>query len=254
MRFSSLLPRPRLHRPGFDVLTIVSLLLLLAHGLVVANGGVRGLYDQGFYSVVGLSWPGLQEGKLWQFGTHFLFHGSVVHLLFNWLMIYLIGGSVMHILGGRAFAKIFFGGVLAGAILHVLLQPVYPTGMKGEPAFAPLVGASAGAMALLLALTSLSPDSRMWPLPVSGKNLGRGMLLASALLFLLTPGLGIPVLSAAGSWLARYGGFDALFRVSHLAHLGGGLVGFFYARRLMRVPVSLEDLRRARERKEGMAA
>ena len=39
----------------------------------------------------------------------------------------MIGGRVYHILGGRGFVKIFFGGVLAGSVLHLLFHPQVPT-------------------------------------------------------------------------------------------------------------------------------
>ena len=104
-------------------------------------------------------------------------------------------------------------------------------------------------MALLMALVSLSPDSRMWPLMVSGKNLGRGLMFSTLILFLLTPGLKIPILQAVGEWLAFSGGMAPLFQASHICHLGGGMIGMFCAHRLLR-PVSLKDLQRDRKRRE----
>lgn len=160
----------------------------------------------------------------------------------------------MHILGARAFAKIFFVGVLVGGMLHLLFYPRYPVGEDFSAAYIPLVGASGGLMALLMVITSLSPDSRMWPIMVSGRNLGRGLLLSTLILFLLTPGLKIPILSGMGKWLVQAGDLGVIFQISHICHFGGGVVGILYARRLLRSPVSLEDLRRARKRREGVAA
>lgn len=251
MNRSSLLPRVSLHRPGLDAVTIVCVTLIAVQVVIEISGGVDLNIAGGLYEVFGLNRPGVLAGRVWQFATYPFLHGGWMHLLFNWLIIYLMGGRVSHILGGRAFAKIFFGGVIVGGLLHVVLQPKYPLGEGGPMiAYAPLVGASAGALALLLALTSLSPDSRMWPIMVSGKNLGRGLLVATLILFAFTPGLGIPILSDAGSWLAQSAGLASLFSVSHLCHFGGGLFGMIYVRRLLRSPVTLEELRRARERRE----
>ena len=253
MRRPNFLPGTSLHRPRLDVLTLLSLLLVAVHAVVAWQGGARVLVEKGFYDVVGLSKPGLLAGKVWHLLTYSLFHGYWMHLLLNLAVIYAVGGRVMRILGGRAFARIYLAGVLAGALLHVLLFPAYPLGEGHTPAQMPLVGASGGMMALLLALTSLSPDSRMWPLMVSGKNLGRGLMLSTLILFLLSPGLGIPVLGALGGLLRDEAGMGALFQVSHMCHFGGGLVGMIFARRLLCSPVSLEDLRRDRERREGLA-
>ena len=249
MRRPSFLPRVSLHRPGSDVLTLLSLVLLVVHAVVVIRGGATALVAGGFYESVGLSRPGVLAGKGWQFLTYLFFHGSWPHVLLNCMVIYLIGGRVLHILGARAFTRIFFGGALGGGLLHVLLSPVYPLGEGVTPLHPPLVGASGGMMALLMALVSLSPDSRMWPLMVSGKNLGRGLMFATLILFLLTPGLKIPVLGAVGEWLAFSSGMAPLFKASHICHLGGGVIGMLYAHRLLR-PVSLKDLQRDRKRRE----
>ncbi|NRB26812.1 MAG: rhomboid family intramembrane serine protease [Roseibacillus sp.] len=259
MRRPSFLPRISLHRPGFDILTLLCLVLLVVHVVVVVGGevvggGVKGLVAAGFYETIGLSRPGVLAGKGWQFLTYPFFHGNWPHLLLNWMVIYMIGGRVLHILGMRAFTRIFFGGALGGGLLHVLLFPSYPLGEGITPPHLPLVGASGGMMALLMALVSLSPDSRMWPLMVSGRNLGRGLMFSTLILFLLTPGLKIPVLEAAGQWLASNGEMGPLFQVSHICHFGGGLVGMLYAHRLLRKSVSLEDLRRDRKRREGVGA
>lgn len=251
----SLFPRVRLHKPGLDALTIVCAALVVSQLLVTAFGGVERLLDLGLYELLGLSRGGILDGMVWQVVTHPFLHGSWVHLLLNAMVIYMIGGGVLHILGGRAFLKIFVGGVLAGSALHLVLHPAVPSEFAVRDA--PLVGASAGAMALLLTLTGLSPDSRMWPLPVSGRNLGRGLLLATLLLYFLTPGLGLPVLSAIGVWLERHiESLETLFQIGHIYHFGGGLVGLIYSRRLLRRPVTLEELQRARERREreGMVA
>jgi membrane associated rhomboid family serine protease len=244
----SVFPRVRLHRPGVDSLTLLCALLILSQVLVTAFGGVEDLLNRGLYEVFGLSRTGLQEGRLWQVATHAFLHGSWFHLLLNGMVIFMIGGRVYDILGGRAFLKIAGGGVILGSVLHLCLHPVRPT--VASVADAPLIGASAAAMALLLTVTSLSPDSRRWPLMVSGKNLGRGLLAATVLLYLITPGLGIPGLSLIGAWLERQAGMETLFQVGHIYHFGGGLVGWLYARRLLRKPITLEELQRARAKRE----
>lgn len=252
MTFRAMLPRVRLHRPGVDVLSALCLLLVLVHVVIEISGGVEHWIRQGLYESLGLSRPGILDLSLWQIASHAFLHAGWWHLILNLTMIYLAGAGIHHILGGRAVALIFAGGVMAGSVLHLGLQPEFPIGWEGEPSFIPLVGASGGAMALVLALVTLAPDARVWPLPVSGKNLGRGILLAALLFYFLTPGLGLPGFSSVGRLLVDPNRPESglLFRVGHLYHLGGGLLGWYYARRLLR-PISLGDLRRARERRES---
>jgi membrane associated rhomboid family serine protease len=239
-----------MHRPGWDALTVTCAVMVAVQVLMAALGGFPAALP--VYEQFGLSREGLMSGKVWQLATHALIHGTWFHLGVNLLVVYAIGGRILHILGGKAFVVIFWSGVLVGSVMHLGLHPAQPLG--GEEAYrSPLVGASAGGMALLLALTTLSPDSRMWPIPVSGKNLGRGLLLGSLLLFLLTPGLGLPGFSAVGEWLVGVGR-SSLFTIGHAYHLGGGLIGWLYVRRLLRCSVSLEQLRAERARREGMAA
>jgi membrane associated rhomboid family serine protease len=247
------LPEIRLHRPGFDVLTVLCVLMVVVQGVVSALGGFERVPE--VFEWFGLSLDGLMRGRVWQLGTHALLHGNWLHFLINWLVIFLIGGRIYHIMGGRGLAVIFVGGVLLASMFHLVFHPARPIGI-GEVANAPLVGASGGAMALLIALTSLSPDSRMWPVPVSGKNLGKGLMLAALLFYLITPGLGVPGLSRVGNGLVA-AGFGSLFEVAHIYHFGGGLLGLLYVRRLLRRPVTLEELqarREKREKRKGLAA
>ena len=78
--------------------------------------------------------------------------------------------------------------------------------------------------------------SRMWPIMVSGKNLGRGLMCSTVILYLFTPGLHLPGLSEAGMWLVVHADMELLFLISHVCHFGGGLAGVIFVRRLLRRP------------------
>ena len=251
MKRHSLPLRLNVHRPGADWLTVLTALLVMIHIATEALGGPEKVDATGFYGVFGLSRPGMLEGKGWQILTYSFFHGSWLHLIMNTVVIYAIGGRVAWILGARRSAGIYIAGIVGGGFLHILLFPAKPLGASMIPSYLPLVGASGGMMALLMALVSLSPDSRMWPLMVSGKNLGWGIMLSALILFLLTPGLGFPILATAGNWVVRAEALGAgLFLISHPCHIGGGLVGVLSVRQLLGKPVTLEDLRRDRKKRE----
>ena len=241
-----------LHKPGWDALTMSCLVLILAHLPLALRGGYQA--HPAIYEWLGLSRGGIQDWRLWQFATHPFLHGNWAHLLGNVAVIYFAGAAIVRILGNRWFLAIFGAGVLAGGIFHVLLHPSL---MLLEPGVltpsGPLVGASGGGMALLVALTVMAPDARVWPFPVSGKNFALGIMIAALLLYLMTPTLEIPVFSALGEQ-AVDAGMATVFRMGHACHFGGGLAGFLLMRWFLRSPVTLAELQRQRAKREGSMA
>lgn len=218
---------------------LVGVLVLLWLPVAAAGGPEQVPW---WYHTFGLSRDGFLAGQAWQPLSYGFLHGSTVHLLLNAVVLVLIGGRVEHILGGGPALRIFLLGVLGGGGVHLLLVP----GGTDTPI---LVGASGGAMAWLLTLTTLSPESRMWPLPVSARNLGIGLLLASALLAAVNPALGVPGLAAVGR-LAESLGLGSIGAIGHACHLGGGIAGWVAGRWILRPRISLESLRRQRELRE----
>lgn len=228
-----------------NVLMALVVVLVLIQVFLSFVGGVERLPE--FYLLFGLSWEGVSRGMIWQFVSHALVHGNWLHLMVNVLMLWLVGRRVICILGCRKWGEVVLAGVLGGGVLHVLTGVLQM--WQGYPE-SHLVGISGACVALLLTLTALSPDLRMWPVPVSGRSLGLGVILAELILWLMQPGLGLPVFSSIGEWMVVWVG-PGLFQVSHACHLGGALVGWWLARRLLSLPPSLEDLREMREAREG---
>jgi len=212
------------------VLTIIAV-----QAVVSLNGGPESL--SAWFETLGLSRTGFLSGKIWQLLSYGLLHGSWLHTSLNALFVLLIGSRIEHIAGWGTMVRATMAGVLGGGTLHILL---------GHDL---LVGLSGGFVALLLLLTTLSPRSRMFPLPISGRSLGIGIMLAESFLTLIDPSLHLPGVSAAGVWLAGHGVGD-WFRLGHACHVGGGLAGWFYGRWLLRPRITLATLRRDRERRE----
>jgi membrane associated rhomboid family serine protease len=90
----------------------------------------------------------------------------------------------------------------------------------------------------------------MFPLLVSGRSLGLGILVAAAFLALINPALGLPGFSVIGKLMVDHG-MEDWFRMGHACHLGGGLAGWAYGRWLLRPRVTLDRLRRERARREA---
>ncbi len=219
---------------------ILAGLILLIQSWVTIAGGHNAV--SAVYETLGLSREGLLSGKVWQIGTYGLLHGGFAHAALNAVCVVLVGSWVEHVMGGRMVLKAMAAGILGGAAAHLALSPA----ADGSPI---LVGASGGCMGLLLLLTTLSPDARMWPVPLSARNLGVGLLSAELVLALINPGLGLPGLWKVGRFLSGHG-FSGWFAIGHACHFGGGLAGLFLARWFLRPRVTAESLRRDRERRE----
>lgn len=219
---------------------LVVAVLLGIHGLVELAGGVQQVAP--WYLACGLRRTALLAGGLWQMVSYALLHGSWAHVLSNALCLLVLGSRVESILGGVGLLKALGWGILGGAVGHLVLS-------EGGVEAAPLVGISGACMALLLVITTLSPESRMWPIPVSARNLGRGILSAELGFALLNPLLGLPGLSQTGELLARHG-WEGWFSIGHACHVGGGIAGWLFARSILRPRITLESLRAARRRRE----
>ena len=211
-------------------------LVLAIQSLIALLGGVDRLGS--WFETFGLSRDEFISGKVWQIFSYGLLHGSWWHVGFNAAFVLLVGSRIEHMAGRAVIAWVTFLGVIGGGVCHLLIG----SGL--------LVGLSGGCVALLLLLTTLSPQSRMFPLPVSGRSLGLGILWAEGILALIDPALGLPGLSVVGRTLAG-NGLGSWFQLGHACHLGGGLVGWLYGRWILRPRVTLEMLRRERSRREA---
>lgn len=210
--------------------------VMLVQMVVSARGGPD--FVCGWYENLGLSRSGILSGKVWQVLSYGLLHGGWLHAVLNSLFVLLIGSRIEH-MGGRALmGRVTVLGILGGGVAHLILG----AGL--------LVGLSGGCVALLLCLTTLSPQSRMFPLPVSGRSLGLGILMAELMLALIDPAVKLPGLSLIGQWMVDHG-MESCFRMGHACHFGGGMAGWVYGRWILRPRVTLESLRRDRARREA---
>lgn len=219
----------------------VVLILLLIQLIISLAGGHDGL--PGLYQTLGVTRASVLSGEVWRLVTYGLLHGGWAHLTLNALCLLMLGARIEGILGPVAVWKTIVAGTVTGGIFHVLAVP-------GGEDVGILVGISGGCMGLLILLTTLSPDSRMWPLPVSARSLGAGVMTAELLLALMDPRLALPGFSTAGQMLVKYG-LGGWFDVGHACHFGGGLAGFLMGRWLLRPRITADRLRREREQREA---
>jgi membrane associated rhomboid family serine protease len=215
---------------AWTVAAVVMLLHAAFAGFVPVADSVR------WYETLGLERAGFLSGKIWQIASHAFLHGGWWHAGMNAFFVVLIGSRVEHIAGRAVVWRVLAAGILGGGAGHLLLG----AGL--------LVGMSGGCLALLLLLTTLSPQSRMLPIPVSGRSLGFGILFSALLLALVNPQLGVPGFADVGREMERHG-LGSWFRMGHACHFGGGLAGWFYGRWMLRPRITLASLRRDRERR-----
>lgn len=146
-----------------------------------------------------LEHPGFQ---LWQLVSYGFLHGSLLHLGFNMLALWMFGRDVEGVLGARRFAQYYLTCVVTAAVvqlftMHLMGAPPYPT-----------VGASGGVFGLLLAF---------------------GLLFPRRVVMLLIPPIPLP----ARAFVVVYGLIELVLGVTetqsgvaHFAHLGGLAGGF----------------------------
>src|SRR5688500_8245104 len=147
-------------------------------------------------------WPIGPGFAPWQIVTYSFLHGSVMHLLFNMLALYMFGSDIERVFGSRRFAVYYFASVVAAALTQLAVST-----LAGSPPY-PTVGASGGVFGLLLAF---------------------GLYFPRRMVMLISPPIPMP----AWLFVTLYGLLELFLGVTgtqqgvaHFAHLGGMLGGY----------------------------
>jgi membrane associated rhomboid family serine protease len=214
------------------------LVIVAVQVLVSVAGGYEAV--PWIYQKLGLSRNGISDGEVWQLFSYGLLHGGLLHVAINSLCIVMIGARVEHVLGKGRVIKTLAAGVFGGGLAHLMLDG------NGS-----LVGISGGCVALLILLTTLSPDSKMWPIPVSARALGIGVMSVELILALVDLNPDIPGFVKVVKVFTELGLAGQGYSIGHACHFGGGMAGFLMGLWLLRPRVSIATLRRDRERREA---
>ncbi len=110
-------------------------------------GRERHYGDSWLADLLGLSGDGIANGNYWQFASFILLHSNPFHALANAVTLFFVGRELEPILGKQRFAGLFILGTLAGGLAHWLITPAVP-----------LVGMTAGVVALLVGFTTTLPE------------------------------------------------------------------------------------------------
>jgi membrane associated rhomboid family serine protease len=105
-------------------------------------------------------WPlGSELFRPWQLLTYAFLHGSLMHIFFNMLALFMFGGPLERYLGQRRFLTFFLVCVLTAALTQLAVQSA--GGPQEET-----IGASGGVFGVLLAFAWYFPRARILVLPV----------------------------------------------------------------------------------------
>ena len=145
--------------------------------------------------------------KPWSLITYGFFHADLWHLIGNTIILYFSGRVVLDLFGKEKFIKLFIIGLLCGSFTYLISYNIFPVFQGLKP---PMIGASAGAIAVFVFLASHMPDYTFRLVIFDVK------IIYIALFIIIMDLIQIPVSNAGG----------------HLAHLGGAAWGFYYNNQL----------------------
>src|SRR5277367_4382488 len=110
------------------------------------------------YRNLALSVEGMKHGYFWQlisfqFLHALIFRNGIFHLLGNCFAIYIFGRAVEEAIGAFSFLRLYLAGGVAGGLLQMAAGAFWPEHFGQS-----VVGASAGACALLASFCALFPQ------------------------------------------------------------------------------------------------
>lgn len=143
----------------------------------------------------------------WSIVTYAFFHGGFWHIFWNMIWLFFAGRIFLNLFNGRLFLNVYFLGAISGGLIFLLCYNLFPVFSGINTA---LIGASAAVMAVLIFVCTYIPNQevRVFFFNVKLWYIGAFLVLLDL--------VQIPISNAGG----------------HLAHLGGALLGFVYAKRL----------------------
>jgi membrane associated rhomboid family serine protease len=143
--------------------------------------------------------------QVWRLASYMFLHGGVFHLLFNMLVLWMIGAELERMWGSRYFLKFYFTtGIGAGAL--TVLFSLLPFGFASPLYHSFIIGASGAIFGLLLAYAIYFPDRPIY----------------MYFLFPIPAKYFVAILGA----IELYSSLAVMSGVASATHLGGLVVGY----------------------------
>jgi membrane associated rhomboid family serine protease len=224
---------------------VVKNILLLNVIMLLANWAAQSVIGRDLNGILGLYFPKSESFMPVQIVSHMFMHGGFMHLFFNMFALYMFGGILENIWGGKRFFIYYMVCGLGAALVHETVimfqynklisvlgpdqvQMVIEEGASylNENKFyvneamkdlqillnVPTVGASGAIFGILLAFGVLFPNTQLMllfpPIPIKAKYFVIGYGAIELYLAFTQPGS----------------------NVAHAAHLGGMLFGYIMLR------------------------
>ena len=148
--------------------------------------------------------------KPWTVLSYGFTHDSFIHLFFNMIVLYFFGRSFSNLFKQDLSLKVYVLGILSGGFAFVLVYNLFPSGILKT--VGPLVGASAGVRAVIIFLCAYLPNKEV-----------RFFTFQFPLKYI---GIALVVFDIPGLFSQNSGG--------SVAHLGGCVLGYFYAKQFQK--------------------
>lgn len=241
-----------MQNPVFQFNRVVN--ILIAINVVVFFSHT--MFPGGFNNLLALHFLQNEHYAIWQYVSHMFMHGSIMHILFNMLALWMFGSALEGVLGKSRFIFFYFAcgigaaliynainyykfnevyqllvnsGISSAEISSMIQQQVYPPSVLTEQQagkmldifHAPMVGASGAIYGILVAYALTFPNNKLMiifiPYPVAAK-------------YFVPALIGLDLFSGVTGFSIFGGG------VAHFAHVGGAIIGLllmlFWGKRL----------------------
>jgi membrane associated rhomboid family serine protease len=165
--------------------------------------------------ILGFAPGAFVTGALWQLFTYPFLHGSLTHILFNGLILYMLGPELERRWGTKRFSWYYAICAVGGAVLQSIIWGISLFAIPSISDFmgyTPIIGASGALYGLFVAFGILYGNSQVlvfFMFPMKAKNF---VVLLTAIEVLSAVFYTSPQVSGGG--------------VAHLVHLGGLITGF----------------------------
>ena len=147
-----------------------------------------------------------ERGSVWQIFTYMFMHADLFHILFNMLILWMIGSELEAGWGTKEFVKFYFICGVAAGLFYLMVQAFF----RGTAInHVPMVGSSGAIYGLLVAYGIIYSERQMLFMMVFPMK-------AKHFVFILA---GIEFISTV---------FYTNSGIANAAHLGGMIVGFTY--------------------------
>lgn len=141
--------------------------------------------------------------KPWTVLSYMFVHVGFFYTLINLVWLWVFGSILQDLSGNSKIIPVYIYGGIAGAVFFIAASYAFPL-LRDQVDYSFMFGGNAGIMAVALATTTLSPDYRLFR-----------MLNGGIPLWILT--ILYVIIDFTGGGASQ-----------HLAHLGGGLIGFLF--------------------------